>query len=383
MRTDISIIGDLCDNDLNFCTAMLERGLNANILCNAQRVAGRSRLKPQDLSHNGNTILTYSSSYELLKMCFNTKLIVSFTGALAFELGRLLPFKFLPGFPPVINFFTGSDITELAEQSSRHAKIFRFHIKTSALNWCPPYPHAIKNVIKQQIPNIVFMRYPYLLAEPAVYEPKSPLTFFHPSRMDWKVNDPGNHRNSSKGNNRFIAAFIRALENGLDAKCIIIEHGMDIEEARQMISKSKVADKFIWKSKLTQLEAVNAYKDADIVVDQFDIGGLGGIAIEAMSAGRPVLSYINECSNKIQYGADMPPVLNCWSEEEIYRQIMRCQDVDHLKKAASDSLRWIGNHHNPKFCLDEFLFYYSMLTGDEAVDYGWHKNAYAKQDGQL
>lgn len=380
MKSDISIIGDLCDLDHSFCSSLQRIGLDAQALRRKDSFKSEEEIHPDNTRRSMREVCAYSSPLELLKICFKTKLIISFTGTLAFELGKLLPFKFLPGFPPVINIFTGSDITELAGQSSWNAMIYRFHLRTSAINWCPPYPYALKNVIQHNIPNILFMGYPYTLAKPSTYEPNSPLIFFHPSRMDWKVNDPGVHRNSSKGNNRFITAFIRALEDGLNAKCIILENGVDIEEAKAVIGNSKVANNFIWKNKMTQCELLDAYKHADVVVDQFDIGGLGGISIEAMSVGRPVLTYINECSNRIQYGFDIPPVLNCWSEEDIYRQIMRCEDVEHLKHTAMESLLWVEKYHNNKLCLEQFLFYYSMLTGDEVLDYGWLQNAYTKQE---
>ncbi|HET8751992.1 MAG TPA: hypothetical protein VFM43_05650 [Gaiellaceae bacterium] len=45
---------------------------------------------------------------------------------------------------------------------------------------------------------------------------------------------------------------------------------------------------------MTQIEAIALYREADLVVDQLLIGWYGGVAVEAMALGRPVVSYVRE-----------------------------------------------------------------------------------------
>jgi glycosyltransferase involved in cell wall biosynthesis len=45
---------------------------------------------------------------------------------------------------------------------------------------------------------------------------------------------------------------------------------------------------------VTQLEAKALYQQADLVVDQLLLWGYGGLAVEAMALGRPVIAHLRE-----------------------------------------------------------------------------------------
>src|SRR5439155_2362898 len=207
-----------------------------------------------------------------------------------------------------------------------------------------PYPHAIKNVFAFGIPNVVFMRFPYyLLGEVAREEEwgqEGRIRFFHPSHFDWKLHDAGIHRNSSKGNDRFIRAFARAIQEGLDAECVFLERGSDRDAAKTLLTELGVGDRAIWRAELPRDELLKEIERADVVVDQFDVGGLGGIATEAMSLAKPVMIHLDEGCAGLLY-ADSPPVLNCHTEQEIYQQILRCRDRPALRMLGSSAREWV------------------------------------------
>jgi len=102
----------------------------------------------------------------------------------------------------------------------------------------------------------------------------------------------------------------------------------------------------------------------------FDVGGLGGIAVEAMSMAKPVMIYIEENCQKILY-PELSPVLNCHTEDEIYEQIMKCVDRTFLEGLGKKASQWVHRYHNWNNCLGQFLFYYTYLTGHRIIDYGW------------
>ena len=71
------------------------------------------------------------------------------------------------GLPPVINLTTGSDITELAVERSLHGLLYRQYLRFVDLNWCLPMPHALQNITRLKVPNVVFMRgFPYIVPDP-------------------------------------------------------------------------------------------------------------------------------------------------------------------------------------------------------------------------
>jgi len=330
---------------------------------------------PYHTHFKGRDIVFFNNEFDFLKKARKSRLIVSFTGSLIGALRKLWPLRHFLGLPPIINGMTGSDICELASERSFYGKVYRKYLRFVDLNWCLNYSHALKNIIALKVPNVVFMHLPYYLLNVSVQKTpeleKGPLRFFHPSHLDWKINDPGSHRYSSRGNDRFIRSFARASKNGLDAYCIIVDRGPDKEVAKDLIRELGIDDKFIWKPHLSREELFSEFSKADVVVDQFDVGGLGSIAIEAMSAGRPVLIYLQDNCQKIIYH-DPPPVLNCHSEEEIYEKIMCCQDRTYLKYVGEKAKEWVYKYYNwDNGSINQFLFYYALLTGHKVVDYGW------------
>lgn len=361
---DIVILGALCGLDYTLALSLSQLGLRVCTL----RPEGRNPLglvvdSPEP--EGSEVIVYYSSRSQLVRILRQSKCVVSLTLGLMTALGHWwYAARFLPGFPKVINWATGSDMSEVLGSKGVIPAWYRFHLKTSSLNIISWQRVALRNVIRHRVPNAIFSPLPHYLVQPvpAVSPSTETLKFFHPSRMDWKVNDPGD-RHSSKGNDRFLRAFIRALKDGLNAECVILDRGTDKELAKEIIEASGKADHFIWKKSLTRDEYHTELQHCDVVVDQFDIGLIGGTGVEAMSAGKPTIIYVDETTNKLLYRCDMPPVLNAHGEEEIYQCLMRCRDREFLKQAGKDSAEWAYRNHGGDSCLDTFIFHYCRLTG--------------------
>jgi glycosyltransferase involved in cell wall biosynthesis len=389
-KKDVSIVGDLCNLDLFFAEHLSRVGL----LCQVLRPSKYYDADKTTLTTVSNYfkkydpekgVVYYKRSLDFYKLCCESRLVISFTLGIISALRYSYFLRFLK-FPPIINVATGSDVTELICKKTILGYVYRFHLRNSRINWCVPYPHALKNIIRFKIPRTVFMAYPFyaLGKKDAVDESvrnnkkkDTGIRFFHPSHLDWKVNDPGAERNSSKGNDRFIRAFIRAVKDGLPGYCVILDRGPDKEEAKRLINDYGAQEYFVWKPPLSGDEMFREYEEADVVVDQFDVGGLGAIAIEAMSVGRPVMVYLQEKCMNLLYG-EFPPVLKCYTEDEIYQQIMRCEDRKILVEMGHKAKEWVYKHHSWENCLDQFLFYYTLLTGHKIIDYGWDRNPYTE-----
>ncbi len=379
---DIGIIGNICSVDINTATSLSKLGAKVLVF---RKWNDKDLSAADTYSQNGSSefdVYTSKGSLDFFVKACSCRILFSFTGAVLGPLKKVYPLRFLPMFPPIVNISTGSDITELLGERSLKGFLYRIHLRFSTLNWLVEYPHGLKNILKYKIPNVYFMPFPaFRLPEKKLPLPESndKIIFFHPSHLDWRVSDPDENRNSSKGNDRFIKAFIRAVKNGLDAECILLYRGPDRDLALKMVEDSGIKERFIWKQALTRDELFDAFLKCHVVVDQFDVGGLGGIAVEAMASGRPVMTYIEENCSRLQYGGDIPPVINCWSEEEIYRQINNCIADDFLGKKAQESHLWVNRQHRPHIVYDKILFYVALLTGKRIKDYGWLKNAYSQK----
>jgi len=371
-KYDVLLIGPLADNDIIFAEHFIRMGLKCCVLRkkntdNVNLTSYFHNLKKEDIYYFKNIL-------EFIKIARESRLILCFTGYLLLIFKSLIIFISFLKLPPIINVATGSDIMELSKERSTKGLIYRLYLSKVKLNWCPAYPEAIKNILELNIPNVIFMKYPYFFNEETISlankSDKELITFFHPSNIDWGETDSRNGRKSTKGNDKFIRAFAKALKNGLNAKCIMLDRGPDKELAKKLIRELGVEKRIIWKSQLNREELRKEYEISDVVVDQFDVGGLGGISVEAMACGKPVMTYVNINCLKILY-TELPPLLNCKTEEEIYEQIIKCQDRIYLQELGQKSYNWAYKNHHWKNCLDQFLFYYSLLTGHIIVDYGW------------
>lgn len=376
---DVLVYGGQCANDLQMGEFLARRGLR---VCVARK-SEDSALSAIDLPSNffsrlrRENIVYIRKPAELINLARTSRMVLTFTGSLGFTLRWRWALRRLLGLPPVVNYPTGSDFSELLAQRTPVAWFYRYFVHTCDINAAFAYPHILKNILRYKIRNIAFLRHPYLLPDPKQVrlEEGRPLRFFHPSHLDFKVNDNGRHRNSSKGNDRFLRAFLRALDAGLDAECLMLDRGPDRVFARQMIEASPHAERFTWLPHLKREQFFERMASSDVVVDQFDVGGLGGIAVEAMALGKPVLLYLDKACLPIVY-PELPPVLNAFTEDEIYEQIKANSNRAELALMGQSAIEWVQRNHSWETCLDPLLFYYALLTGHEAVDYGYTRDAY-------
>ncbi|MGV8124464.1 MAG: glycosyltransferase [Candidatus Xenobiia bacterium LiM19] len=368
---DVLILGELCGNDLVLAEHLSRKGLRCAVARwkspKEPEGASTTPLSSYHTHFREEDIWRYRNCIDFLQRARRSRLIVSFTGSLIGALGRLWPLRHLLSLPPVVNCTTGSDILERVVEDSPEGRRYREYLRFASLNGIVVYPVAVKNVLRLRVPRVIFYRIPYYTVEsPKSSFPKGPeqdtCVFLHASNLDWGVKDAAPNRQSTKGNDRFIRAFARAVNEGLKACCVMLDRGPDREEARQLIQSLGVAAHFQWKGHLSRDELMEEYMRADVVVDQFDVGCFGGIAIEAMALGKPVMVAVESSSVSLLF-PEMPPVLNCRTEDEIYREIMRCRDPETVQILAVKGKEWVDRHYNPDTYLSQFLFYYSLLTG--------------------
>jgi glycosyltransferase involved in cell wall biosynthesis len=97
------------------------------------------------------------------------------------------------------------------------------------------------------------------------------------------------------------------------------------------------------------VEAVEKYKEADLVVDQLLAGWYGGFAVEAMALGKPVISYIRE--EDLQYipkemRSDLP-IIN--ADKHTIASVLRSflGNPKQLLQLGRNSRKFVERWHNP------------------------------------
>lgn len=108
-------------------------------------------------------------------------------------------------------------------------------------------------------------------------------------------------------------------------------------------------------------EALAAYRDADIVVDQLKAGWYGGFAVEVMAMGKPVISYIRteELHHLPPCLVDELPVVSATPTtiEGVLRKLL--DDPERCRDIGERSRRFVERWHDPRRIARRMLAIYA------------------------
>ena len=91
-------------------------------------------------------------------------------------------------------------------------------------------------------------------------------------------------------------------------------------------------------------ERIGAFlEDFDLVVGQMEQGALGLSEVEAMAAGRPLITGIDR---SLYYAGDKPPVVSSGNPEELVDQIeVLREDAKRLANLSREGREWVRRNH--------------------------------------
>lgn len=366
-RQRVAVIGSLASCDLGLGEALLRRGLDVTVLRHAVEAPPRD-LDPDifpKLATRGITM--FGNQIHLMRILLRFAFVFSYTSALANHLGhfaRVYGAAQAAGWPRWMNICTGSDMSELAREDTGAGRRQRHALRLAFVNVVPNYPWAIANAVELRLRNAVVLPFPFRPIDVAPAPPerigRDELVLFHPSNLDWGATDRHPGRNSTKGNDRFLRALARFVaESDRPVRLIALDRGPDRELARELVTELGLSEIVQWQGTLSHAALYEAIQDADVVVDQFDVGGMG-IAWESMALGTPVLTYLHPSSDRLSY--DVPtPVLNAYTEDEILERLRLLADPDALWDRRRRVLEWMATRREGQ--LDRYLLYMALATG--------------------
>ena len=182
--------------------------------------------------------------------------------------------------------------------------------------------------------------------------------FFHPARQIWT---PASESWERKGNDRLFRAFARFLkETGRRATLVAIAHGPDVTASRQLVDDLGIEGAVEWIEPVQRRELVALYGTADLVLDQFVLGGYGGCTLEALACGRPVFA-------NVAGGADHPPVVHVSTEDDIYTALVtHTADAQALRRLGESSRRWMLVNHDARAVMSRYIALYERVLAARA-----------------
>lgn len=358
----IAVLGNICNYGYKYATAFRKKGINIHLIISKKELLSSNLLERISELNGGlpEWIKVYDNSLEADK--FYARIL---SLALKFKILRLIfllrSFDFIFAITtdssyyaqfsgrPYILHAIGSDIRELWE--SRDAKIRQGYLTIRSIKKARLVYIAFDRIFFEKIKRLGIKntKFLYMPIDTDKFKPLSTqgkqentLLFLHPTILDWTRK--GTKKHGFKGNDRFLRAFARFLKEGVNARLIMPDRGPDKEETKQLVRELGIEKYIEFYRPMPEDELIELYQKCDVVVDQFEIGSFGVITLEAMSCAKPVIVYVDEECCKKAY-AQLPPILNARSEDEIYGALVKSQNAELRNSMGAQARQWILENH--------------------------------------
>ncbi|GAB6107657.1 glycosyltransferase [Fusibacter bizertensis] len=123
--------------------------------------------------------------------------------------------------------------------------------------------------------------------------------------------------------------------------------------------KSKYNFDFELITGMSNEEAIEIYKKADIIIDQLHFGTYGVFAIEAMALGKPVVSWVSEYMREL-LPKELPIIIA--NQDTIKRVLMDLLDnQDQLKQIGKESRAYVEKYHDSNLIAKNHIEIYNSL----------------------
>ncbi len=189
------------------------------------------------------------------------------------------------------------------------------------------------------------------------------LKIFHPSRLMMSEKKFAIKSGHTKRNERLLEGFSKALNNGLDAELILVEQKFspDRDAAHEIIGELGIADNVRWENSPNQngfswRELAGIYQKSNVVADDFGgMGWYGGVAIEGLMSGLPVMSDIDEQLMSEMHGDISHPFINVLTPSEIEEALFSLTDPAYRDSVGKFSREWAVKNHGRKKVAESFM----------------------------
>ena len=339
---NVLIAGNLANMGFEIAKALRMKNVNAKLLIpkNTHQSADPKSMYPE-LKESGypEWVITYDNNNRsfgwnnwklqvIREMRKNYDAIIALTEFSIFAMFAGKPYGALS---------TGSDMRELAFENSFKGFLYRLSYKISRLIiWGEP--DKINLIKKLGISNkTVFCTAPRnvnfkIQNVKKDSEFSNKFVIFHPVSQYWRL----------KKNDEFLKAFELLCSKFDNLFLIISERGQDLEKAKKILDNQNTKNKYKFVPQLDSDQMQYYYNLSDVVIDQFNIGSIGMITMEAMRLGKPVLLSLDEKAFNDCYEKPPSSLINVNSSSEIVKELEKLIDnPDLCQKIGNENKNWV------------------------------------------
>ena len=167
---------------------------------------------------------------------------------------------------------------------------------------------------------------------------------------------------STKGNDKFLQAFIKLCKDDENVFLYYVDWGKDSSKAKELLNMPKVKEKVkIIPGPISREMMSEIMEKCDILVDQFNSGSFTRMAIEAFSFEIPVLINLDEKIHR-ELHEESPSVINAKNEDEIYiklKELVHSKDV--LKKISKEAKLWSNKNFDLQKNVEKYIDIYERI----------------------
>ncbi|MBT9585627.1 hypothetical protein IV102_19960 [bacterium] len=177
---------------------------------------------------------------------------------------------------------------------------------------------------------------------------------FHPSRLMILDDKERQHTGDWKANDRLIRGFAKFRRQTPHLRSVLaLIHrpaSRDMQIARELIRQLQIEDGVVWLRPtrsfgFSREELVELYSASDVVADDFGAGWFGSIVVEALSIGRPVVTYVDEQVMSQLY--PYHPLVNARLPDEIAAALVHLSQQPHLRQELGlKGRQWVEEFHS-------------------------------------
>lgn len=181
----------------------------------------------------------------------------------------------------------------------------------------------------------------------------------------------------TKRNERVLYAFARYVREAVpagapSAALILAAWGHHVGQSLRLVDELGIGAWVKWTDCLPKPQALDLYRAADVVLDQFSetVGSFGTTTAEALAVGTPVITHVDPAVHEwcLPVLGELPPVWPALRTEEVYRGLCALARSPDLRSVYGRQGReWIERRHGWRQTAERHLALYREILGEPAA----------------